>query len=124
MLAIALGVSACGGSRSPESRVRAAWSQLKSALVSQDAGKFCSLLSDHARSQVVEGARRLGSASTCQGAARLAFHAPGSSRSSTEKLQIVSITVNGDRASVKVSAGLPPTVFIKVGGAWKLKSLD
>lgn len=122
---VALGIAGCGSS-SPKDQVRTAWTQAKNAVVSEDASQLCSHLSNQtAHHLVAEIEQAKPSITTCEAALKLAFKAGGSKLPAKDKnAHIVSITVNGDHASVIDSTGPPAAKFVKQNGAWKLANFS
>ena len=112
-----------GGKSSPEDQVRAAWMDMRDAIVARDRGKFCSLLTDDARGQLVVGTALLTAgtgAPTCEAAMRTIFDIARDSLDKVGQSHLVSVTVDGDRATTTDSSGGSRTDWERVNGRWLL----
>ena len=105
-----------------EPQVRQAWSNLKGALVAGNAGKFCALLSDQARAQLLVQIAAVSPASTCAAAANTFFDITRDARAQAAKAKLTSVTVHRDQATTTDTTGPPPNSWIKVQGNWQLAS--
>jgi hypothetical protein len=121
LLLATLAITACGSS-SPADQVRQAWSNLKGALVAGNTGKFCALLSDQARAQLLVQIAAVSPASTCAAAANTFFDITRDARAQAAKAKLTSVTVHGDQATTADTTGPPPNSWIKVQGSWQLAS--
>lgn len=120
LLATVLLAVGCGAD-SPRSELRRAWSDLKNAMVAGNATKFCALLSDDARAQLLALA---GDATSCDGAATTAFDVARDARAQLGHVHLIAITLHGDTATTTDSSGPPANRWTRVNGEWKLASVS
>lgn len=120
---LSIGIAECG-SASPKDQVRQAWSELKSALVAGDASKFCALLSDQARAQLLVEVAVVSPVSSCEAAAHTDFDIARNARAQIANAKLTSVVVHGDQATTTDTTGPPPNDWIKVLGKWEVASLS
>jgi len=109
---------------SPQSQVRSAWSQLKAVIMSANARRYCSLLTSHARRQLIGNVH-----DGCEQAAKV-FLSRADPTLETQRgwnhAQIKFITGRGDRINVIAGApdGSSVTHFVKLAGHWKVNDMS
>jgi hypothetical protein len=115
----------CGGATSPPAQVRSAWETLKRALVDGDAKRFCAMLSDTSRVQLVATVAQVSppSSSSCESAAQTLFQLSPDARQKLEGAKLVSVHVRGDTATTTDTTGPPANRWVKVDGGWQLADL-
>lgn len=90
-------------------------------MVAGSATKFCALLSDDARDQLLALA---GGAASCESAARTTFDVAREARAQLARVHLVAITIHGDTAMTTDSTGPPGDQWTRVNGGWKFASVS
>ena len=121
----ALALGGCGGAASPPAQVRSAWETVKHALVTGDAKRFCAMLNDTSRVQLLATIAQVSppSSSSCESAAQTLFQLSPDARQKLETAKLVSVHVRGDTATTTDTTGPPANRWVKVDGAWQLADL-
>ena len=124
----ALGVSACGGDDSggggdDESQIRAVVSDYAAAIADQDGDKACGFLTDQARESVEAAGRSLQADGCADVMEKVLEQTSEADRDDLKDIEVVSVEIDGDRATVRVKAGGDegdPSTLVKEDGDWKI----
>jgi hypothetical protein len=121
-----LALGGCGGAASPPAQVRSAWETVKHALVTGDAKRFCAMLNDTSRVQLLATIAQVSppSSSSCESAAQTLFQLSPDARHKLAGAKLVSVHVHGDTATTTDTTGPPANDWVKVDGDWQLADLD
>jgi hypothetical protein len=125
-IAVMTVLAGCGGAASPAAQVRSAWTTFKRALVDGDARRFCAMLNDTSRTQLLATIAQDSppSSSSCETAAETLFDLSRDARQKLKAAKLLSVHVSGDSATTTDSTGPPPNRWVKVDGGWQLADLD
>jgi hypothetical protein len=120
-----LALGGCGGAASPPAQVRSAWETVKHALVTDDAKRFCAMLNDTSRVQLLATIAQVSppSSSSCESAAQTLFQISRDARQKLEGAKLVSVHVRGDTATTTDTTGPPADRWVKVDGGWQVANL-
>jgi hypothetical protein len=121
LLATLLLAAGCGSHSSPRDELRHAWSDMKNAVVAGNATKFCAVLSDNARAQLLALA---GGAANCDSAAKTMFDVARDARGQLGHVHLTAITIHGDTATTTDTAGPSADRWTWVNGGWKVASVS
>ena len=125
-VAAALALAGCGSAASPAAQVRSAWATVKGALVDGDAKRFCAMLNDTSRAELLAAIAQVSppSSSSCESAAKTLFDLSRDARQKFAAAKLVSVRVRGDSATTTDTTGPPANRWVKVDGGWQLADLD
>jgi hypothetical protein len=120
-----LALGGCGGAASPPAQVRSAWETVKHALVTGDAKRFCAMLNDTSRTELLATIAQVSppSSSSCESAAQTLFQISRDARQKLEGAKLVSVHVRGDTATTTDTTGPPADRWVKVDGGWQVANL-
>jgi hypothetical protein len=120
-----LALGGCGGAASPPAQVGSAWETVKHALVTGDAKRFCAMLNDTSRTELLATIAQVSppSSSSCESAAQTLFQISRDARQKLEGAQLVSVHVRGDTATTTDTTGPPADRWVKVDGGWQVADL-
>jgi hypothetical protein len=120
-----LALGGCGGAAPPPAQVRSAWETVKHALVTGDAKRFCAMLNDTSRTELLATIVQVSppSSSSCESAAQTLFQISRDARQKLEGAKLVSVHVRGDTATTTDTTGPPADRWVKVDGAWQVADL-
>jgi hypothetical protein len=121
----ALALTGCGAAASPAAQVRSAWTTFKRALVDGDAKRFCAMLNDTSRTQLLATIAQVSppSSSSCESAAQTLFQLSPDARQTLAGAKLVSVHVRGDTATTTDTTGPPADRWVKVDGGWQVANL-
>jgi hypothetical protein len=122
----ALALAGCGAAASPAAQVRSAWTTFKRALVDGDAKRFCAMLNDTSRTQLLATISQVSppASSSCESAADTLFDLSRDARQKLGAAKLLSVHVSGDAATTTDTTGPPANRWVKVDGGWQLADLD
>jgi hypothetical protein len=90
-------------------------------MVGGNVAKFCALLSDNARAQLLALA---GDAASCDSAARTMFDVARDARAQLGHVHLIAITIHGDTATTTDTSGPPGDEWTWADGGWKVASVS
>jgi len=124
-IAVAAAIAGCGAAASPAAQVRSAWATLKHALVDGDANRFCAMLNDTSRTQLLVAIAQVSppSSASCDSAAQTLFQISRDARQKAAAATLLSVHVRGDVATTTDTSGPPADRWVKVDGGWQLADL-
>jgi hypothetical protein len=124
-IVVAAALAGCGTAASPAAQVRSAWAALKRALVDGDAKRFCAILNDTSRAQLLATIAQVSppSSSSCENAAQTLFQLSRDARQKLGAAKLLSVQVHGDAATTTDTTGPPANRWVKIDGDWQLADL-
>jgi hypothetical protein len=124
----ALGVVGCGGDDSggggdDESQIRDVVRNYAAAIADKDGDTACGFLTESARKQVEAAGAALDADGCGEVMEKVTAQASDADRQQLKDAEVVSVKVDGDRATVQVKAGDEtgdPSTLIKEDGEWRI----
>jgi hypothetical protein len=123
----AMGVAGCGGDDSgggdDESQIRDTVTSYAAAIADKDGDKACGFLTESARKQVESAGEAIDADGCAEVMEKVTEEASDDDRDQLKDIEVTSVKIDGDRATVQVKAagetGDPSTV-VKEDGEWKI----
>jgi hypothetical protein len=128
LAALAMGVAACGGDDSggggdDESQIRDVVSNYAVAIADKDGDTACGFLTASARKQVESAGEAIDANGCGEVMEKVTEEASDDERDQLKDLEVTSVKIDGDRATVQVKAGGEtgdPSTLVKEDGEWKI----
>jgi hypothetical protein len=123
-----MGVAACGGDDSggggdDQSQIRDVVTNYAAAIADKDGDTACGFLTESARKQVEAAGEALDADGCGEVMEKVTAEASDEDRQDLKDAEVVSVKVDGDRATVQVKAGEDtgdPSTLIKEDGEWRI----
>jgi hypothetical protein len=123
----AMGVAGCGGDDSgggdDESQIRDTVTSYAAAIADKDGDKACGFLTSSAREQVEAAGEALKADGCGDVLEKVTEEASDDERNELKDIEVTSVKVDGDRATVQVKAGGDsgdPSTLVKEDGEWRI----
>jgi hypothetical protein len=124
----AIGVAGCGGDDSggggdDESQIRDTVTNYAAAIADKDGDKACGFLTKSAREQVEAAGKAMDAGDCGEVLEQATEQASDEDRDQLKDVEVVSVKVDGDRATVQVKAGDDtgdPSTLLEEDGEWKI----
>jgi hypothetical protein len=124
----AIGVAGCGGDDSggggdDDSQIRDTVTNYAAAIAEKDGDKACDFLTKSAREQVEAAGKAMDAGDCGEVLEQATEQASDEEREQLKDVEVVSVKVDGDRATVQVKAGDDtgdPSTLVKEDGEWKI----